>query len=82
MKESSGKQPARRTIADLRREQDMTQLELAIALGVTPGAVSGWERGINEPRSSQLRAMALLFGVSMDDIDFPVTEVPTKKAAA
>ena len=75
-------QRERRTIGDLRRERDMTQLELAIALGVTPGTVSGWERGVNEPRASQLRALALLFGVLMDDIAFPETEARTKKAAA
>ena len=32
-------------IAQLRKEQDMTQLDLATCLGVTDRAVSKWETG-------------------------------------
>lgn len=63
------------TIRELRERAGMTQLQLAAALGVTPGAVYNWERGRNEPKASQLRAMARLFGVSMDDIDFEAEDV-------
>lgn len=59
-----------RTIRELREAAGLTQLELANALGVTPSTVYKWERGMNEPKASQLKGMALLFGVSMDEIDF------------
>ncbi len=66
-----------RTIRELRESAGLTQLELANELGVTPSAVYSWERGRNEPRASQLRLMATLFRVSMDDIDFGVEEAKT-----
>ena len=59
-----------RTIRALRQERGWTQLELANHLGVTPATVFNWERNRHEPKASQLRAMARLFGVPMDEIDF------------
>lgn len=58
-----------KTIKELREAAGLTQLQLAYRLGVTPGSVSAWERGVTEPRSLQLRALAHELGVSMDDID-------------
>ncbi len=58
-----------KTIRELRDERGWTQLELANRLGVTPSTVYNWERGRYEPKVSQLRAMARLFGVSSDDIE-------------
>lgn len=57
------------TIQQLRDARDWTRLQLAVAVGVTPGTIYNWERGIYEPRASQLRALAQVFGVSMDDIE-------------
>jgi len=48
----------------------MRPVELAAALGVSLATVYNWEAGKFEPRASQLRALANLFGVSMDVIDF------------
>lgn len=59
-----------KTIRQLRDERGETQLQLAIALGVTPATVYNWERGQFEPKASQLRALARHFDMSMDDIDF------------
>ncbi len=59
-----------KTIRELRRAAGMTQLELAVRVGVTPVTVYNWERGRYEPKASQLRALAHVFGVSMDPIDF------------
>ncbi|MGI8403769.1 MAG: helix-turn-helix transcriptional regulator [Thermomicrobiales bacterium] len=58
------------TIRELREAVGLTQAQLAARLNCTPSTVYNWERGRNEPKASQLRAMAILFGVSMDDIDF------------
>lgn len=59
-----------KTIRQLRETAGETQLQLAVAVGVTPATVYNWERGQFEPKASQLRALAKHFAVSMDDIDF------------
>ncbi len=59
-----------RTIRQLREGKGETQLQVAIAVGVTPATVFNWERGKYEPKASQLRSLARHFGVSMDEIDF------------
>jgi len=61
-----------KTIRELRIAAGMTQLELAIAVGVTPSAVYNWERGKNEPSATNLRDLARVLGVSMDVIDLEV----------
>lgn len=58
-----------KTIRELREEHQWSQLELANRLGVTPGTVSNWERGLFEPRARQLRALAEALGVTMETID-------------
>ena len=69
-----------KTIRQLREERGWTQLELATRLGVTPGSVYNWERGKFEPKASQLRALARVFEVSMDDIEL-VEEDQSKEVA-
>jgi len=70
-----------KTIRQLREIAGLTQLEVAYKLGVTPATVSNWERGIYEPKVTQLRAMARLFGVRMDDIELVGDHVAGKVAA-
>ena len=53
-------------IAALRTEKNMTQLELAEILSYTDKAVSKWERGESIPDVITLKAIADLFGVSLD----------------
>ena len=55
-------------IAELRRKKNMTQEELAAELGVTPQAVSKWESGASDPSTSNLLALAKLYGVSAEDL--------------
>lgn len=57
-----------KSIRELREAADFSQLQLAIALGVSLSTVYKWERGINEPNASNLRKMAKLFNVNMEDI--------------
>lgn len=59
-----------KTIRQLREAAGLTQLDLANRIGVTPVTVYNWERGRYEPKALQLRAVARVFGVSMDAIDF------------
>jgi transcriptional regulator with XRE-family HTH domain len=57
------------TIRQLREAKGWTQLKLANKLEVTPATVYNWERGRYEPSASKLRAIAQVFGVSMDNIE-------------
>ncbi len=55
-------------IADLRKEKNMTQQELADKLNVTDRAISNWERGRRLPDISLLKELSNLFGVTIDEI--------------
>ena len=46
----------------------MTQEFVAETLGVSRQAVSKWENGTSDPSTSNLLALAKLFGVSAEDI--------------
>lgn len=54
------------TIAMLRKEKGLTQLELANLLGVTDKAVSKWERDLSWPDVGTLPRLAEILGVSVD----------------
>ena len=62
-------------IAELRREHNMKQDELAEMLGVTPQAMSKWENGASMPDISLLPKIAQIFGVTIDDL-FGVNNTP------
>ena len=47
---------------------NMTQAFVAEALGVSRQAVSKWESGSSEPSTSNLLALAKLFGVSAEEL--------------
>lgn len=55
-------------IAKLRKNNNMTQFELADTLGISFQAVSNWERGNSMPDISKLPEIAELFQVSIDEI--------------
>ncbi len=69
-----------KTIRELREAKGWTQMELAVALKVTPSTVYKWETGRTEPRVGQLRALARVFGISSDDIE--LIDAQTSKRAA
>lgn len=56
------------TIATMRKEKGMTQLDLAQKLGVTDKAVSKWERDLSFPDISSLPKLAEELGVSVDEL--------------
>ena len=55
-------------LAQVRRVQGLTQAELAEQLHVTDKAVSRWERGTSEPNTSNLMALAKLYGIPAEDL--------------
>ena len=55
-------------IRNLRRARDLTQEELAEALGLTAKAVSGWECDRTSPDISQIPALCHYFHISADEL--------------
>ena len=57
-----------KNLRKLRKEHDMTQDELARKLGVSYQSVSKWEQGKSNPDLAMLPAIAVLFGVTIDEL--------------
>ena len=55
-------------ILELRRQKNITQEELAAALGVTAAAVSKWENNYTLPDVLMLGALADYFTVTTDEL--------------
>ncbi len=55
-------------IKKIRKDNNLTQQELADKYGVTYQAVSKWERGINLPEVSLIRQISKDFNISVEDI--------------
>ncbi len=55
-------------IAGLRKEKNITQMELADTMGVSYQAVSNWERGNSMPDISKLPELAVILGCSIDEL--------------
>lgn len=53
-------------IGILRQEKGMTQSVLAERLGITPQAISKWERGLSFPDLSRMEELATMLEVSVD----------------
>ena len=53
-------------IADLRKKKGITQEQLAIALNISPQAVSKWETNTSQPDTQMLPLIAKYFEVSID----------------
>ncbi|MBQ4049888.1 MAG: helix-turn-helix transcriptional regulator [Clostridia bacterium] len=53
-------------IAELRKAQNLTQLELADKIHTSQANLSRWEKGLNEPSIIQCWKIADFFEVSID----------------
>ena len=51
-----------------RKKLNISQEELGVRLGVSRQAVSKWETGTADPSTSNLLALAKLFGVSAEEL--------------
>lgn len=56
------------TLKVLRAERDLTQSDLAKALGVTQKVISSWETGRNNPRPAMMQKVEDYFEVPKEDI--------------
>ncbi|MDE7124282.1 MAG: helix-turn-helix domain-containing protein, partial [Eubacterium sp.] len=55
-------------IAELRKEQSLTQKELADRIGVSDKAVSRWENGKNYPDIEIIQSLGEIFNVSVSEL--------------
>ena len=65
-----------KNIAELRKKQGMTQLDLAEKLNYSDKAVSKWERGESLPDITVIKNIADLFGVTVDYLINEAHELP------
>ena len=69
-------------IARLRKQNKMTQVDLANKLNFTYQTISSWERGISSPDVDSLTKLCSIFNVSMDElcgIENPIENTSTKQ---
>lgn len=55
-------------IAEIRKEQNMTQAELASKLHVTDKAISKWERGLGLPDINSIEPLADALGITVAEV--------------
>lgn len=53
-------------LRELRKARKLSAMDLATELGVTPGAVFGWEKGLWDITFAHLEQIADYFGVDTD----------------
>lgn len=62
------KQTLGKMISTLRKQKNMTQMQLAQQMGVTDKAVSKWERDLAYPDISSFPKLAEILGISIDEL--------------
>jgi len=53
-------------IEKLRKDNNMTQVDLAKRLGVSRSAVNAWEMGVRKPHIDHIVALAKVFNITTD----------------
>ena len=53
-------------LKEVRIEKGVGQIELSKAINVSKGIISLWENGLNEPKLTNLIALAQFFDVTID----------------
>ena len=55
-------------ICELRKEKNLTQLQLAQMMNISDKTVSKWERGLGSPDISLLKDLSNIFGIDIKDL--------------
>ena len=55
-------------IREARKALGISQGQLALMLGVTPGAVGQWEHGQTRPRAEKLLLISSILGVPVEEL--------------
>ena len=53
-------------LKDLRKQAELTQVDVAEKLGISQPAYASWERGVKKPTQDNLVKIAQIFNVSVD----------------
>ena len=56
------------TLAKLRERVNLTQLQLAVAVGVSITTISDWENGKKEPRLKHVKLLLLVLKCSFEEL--------------
>ncbi len=56
------------TLAKLRERVNLTQLQLAVAVGVSITTISDWENGKKEPRLKHVKLLLLVLNCSFEEL--------------
>lgn len=75
--ESQEDQPL--TLAKLRERINLTQMKLAVAVGVSLTTVSEWENGKTEPRLKYVRRLVEVFGCTFEELCEAFDQVKRRK---
>lgn len=63
-------------LVELRKEKNLSQLELAEALNVSRQSVSLWENGSTTPALDKLQFLAEFYDITIDELFYSVEEKP------
>lgn len=63
-------------LIELRKEKNLSQIELAAVLNVSRQAVSRWETGLAAPSLDKLQFLAEFYGITIDELFYSVEEKP------
>ena len=70
-------------IKELRKKNNLTKVDLANKIGVSPSTISSWENNLYKPRLTRLVTIAVTFDITMDYwlglIDSPCCILPSKQ---
>lgn len=63
-------------LVELRKERNLSQLELAEALNVSRQSISLWEKGSTAPSLDKLPLLAEFYGITIDELFYSPEEMP------
>lgn len=63
-------------LVELRKERNLSQLELAEALNVSRQSISLWERGSTTPSLDKLPLLAEFYDITIDELLYSPEEIP------
>lgn len=55
-------------LKNIRKENNLTQKQVAQSLGVVESCYANWEQGRTEPNIEMLRKLSVIFDVSVDEL--------------
>lgn len=55
-------------LKNARKENNLTQRQVALALGVVESCYANWEQGRTEPNIEMLRKLSKLFDISVEEL--------------